>query len=270
MENSASVEPNATPNWTEVRALAEAGDWDGCLKKLVTLLPADPTNILAFRKIGQAAAEIIALSVPEDITSIHEFTTIAIARADEIVHEIGVQNPEITAGFTRIQLALADGSAMAYVTVAAELRELGRPYRAILAASKALDLQPTNRAALITRAAAHADMFDAEAALADINEAEKMGAEDVYLLNTKSRVMALQGELVQSLKIALRSFHQSPNQVAARQVGSRFEKLGVKDKMVSWYELAEKLPESMPKQLTEGQQRGLERLVRESLEALDS
>ena len=270
MENSASGEPTPQASWTEVRALAEEGDWDSCRQKLIALIPANPSSILEFRTIGRTAAEIIALSVPENITSVHEFITIVIRRADEIITKIGTRFPEINASFTRIQLALAEGSSTAYVTIAGELRELCRPYRAILAASKALELNPKSHAALVTRAASYADMFDLDAAMKDVDAAEKIKAKDVYAMNTKSRIMAIQGELRQSLRIALHSFDEKPSQIGARQVGSRFEQLGMKDKMVTWYELAEKLPERMPKQLTEAQQRGLERLVRESITVLDS
>jgi hypothetical protein len=40
--------------------------------------------------------------------------------------------------------------------------------------------------------------------------------------------------------------------------------------MMNWYELASQMPEEMPKKLTEAQQRGLERLVRESLDEVEA
>jgi hypothetical protein len=113
-------------------------------------------------------------------------------------------------------------------------------------------------------------MFDTVLATADITAAETLKAGDVMVLNVKSRIAAMEGELTESLATALRSFHQHPTKIAARQVGSRLEKLGHKSRMMSWYELASQMPEEMPNKLTEAQQRGLERLVRESLDEVEA
>lgn len=269
MESSGSQSDSVAPSWSTVRDLAESGQWEDCLKALVTLVPTNRSNVLEFRTIGAEAARIIARSVPEEVLSVHDFLSLAVARADEICHQVGVRFPEVCAAFTRMQLAIAEGSSSAYVTVAKELRDLDRPYRAILAATKALELDGKNVAALTIRAAAYADMFDTKLASADITVAEQLKPGHYMVLNTKSRITAMQGELSESLQIALRSFHDHPTKIAARQAGSRLEKLGLKTRMMTWYDLATRMPEEMPKKLTEAQQRGLERLVRESLDEIE-
>lgn len=270
MESSSSKQPSDNASWSTVRELAEAGRWDDCLAALITLVPATRSSVLEFQRIGAEAARIIALSVPDDVSSVHDFLTLTVSRADEVCSELDVQFPEVSGPFTRMQLAIAEGSSSAYVTVAKELRDLGRPYRAILAASKSLELDRRNVAALTIRAAAYADMFDTVLASADITAAETLKAGDFMVLNVKSRIAAMEGELTESLATALRSFNQHPTKIAARQVGSRLEKLGHKSRMMNWYELAAQMPEEMPKKLTEAQQRGLERLVRESLDEVEA
>jgi len=270
MENSPLVEPEDSSAWSAVQETAATGEWGECLELLLPLIPTDRSEVMGFRAIGVETARIIALSVPDEISSVHDYVTLAVARADEIIAELGVQFPEVKAPFTRIQVAIADGSSSAWVTVAKELRSLGRPHRAIQAATKALELDSRNVAGFNTRAASYADMFDTDRASADIRDAEKLSPNNRMVMNTKSRIRALEGKLGQALKIALRSFYEKPTKIGALQVVSRLRDLGWKAHTISWYELAVRLPEEMPKKLTEAQQRGLARLVEAALAELEA
>lgn len=268
MESSSSSGSSSSSAWSGVQESAEKGDWEECLKQLLPLLPTERSQVLGFKQIGAETARIIALSVPDQVNSLHDYLTIAVARADELCTKLGVEFPEVKDAFTRMQLAIAEGSSSAWVTVASELRELGRPHRAIQAASKALELSKKNVAALTTRAASFADIFDTDSASADIRAAQQISPNDRMAMNTLSRIRALEGKKIQSLKIALRSFHQQPTKTGAIQVVSRLKDLGMTAQTISWYELAARMPEEMPKKLTEAQQRGLQRLVEEALRDL--
>lgn len=270
MESSAPSDSPGPSGWSTVKESAASGDWEECLKLLIPLLPTDGSQVLGFRQIGRETVRTIALSIPDEVHSLHDYVTMAVARADELCRELGVNFPEAKAAFTRIQLAISDGSSSSWVTVASELRDLGRPHRAIQAASKALELARRNVAAFNTRAASFADMFDTDRANADIRAAEKLSPNNRMVMNTLSRVRALEGKPGQSLKVALHSFYQKPTKAGALQVVSRLKDLGLKASTITWYELATRMPEEMPRKLTEAQQRGLGRLVGEALKDMET
>jgi uncharacterized NAD(P)/FAD-binding protein YdhS len=113
-------------------------------------------------------------------------------------------------------------------------------------------------------------MFDTGRAISDIEAAEKLSPNDSMVMNTKSRIRAIEGKLGQALKIALDSFHEKPTKIGALQVVSRLKELGWKSHTIEWFELAARLPEEMPKKLTEAQQRGLARLVEAALAELET
>jgi len=270
MEPSVSPESAGSVSWAEVKALAETGNWEECRKKLLQVIPAKPSDSIEFGAIGREALKIVALSVSDDVSSVNDFITLAASRAEEIYEALGRRFPSADATITKIQLAVAEGSPYAYATIAKELRELGRPARAVDAASIALKHQPTNVAALVTRAASYADLLQLDLAEVDIKRAEAHHNNDPYVMNIKSRVRDLQGQTENALRIALKAFHDRPSSIGARQVGSRLEKLGNKKAMISWYELADKMPAEIKPSLTEAQTRGVRRLAEEAMTELEA
>lgn len=103
-----------------------------------------------------------------------------------------------------------DASALA--SLAGGLRRLGRPDLAEETATRAIELQPDNRAAWVVRAAARADRRNHRGALADLDQ--DMLKDDIAAAVTKIRVLRTIGRLKQALALALTTAQAKPSKYA--------------------------------------------------------
>ncbi len=105
-----------------------------------------------------------------------------------------------------------------FTPMARLLRKFGRPDLAIQAATRYLDKEPDNVAALTTRGAAHTDLGHLLDATRDHQRGYEIEPDSSYLLNAFSRTRQEDGRLKEALELARRAFEIDQSRPTARRL----------------------------------------------------
>jgi hypothetical protein len=163
-----------------------------------------------------------------------------------------------------IAILLTDGSSPAMVSIASKLRnKIGRPDLAIQVASVALELEPSQIAAHVTRGSAHVEMEQFQAALRDFEIAENDKNSRKYAIAGHTKMLICQASFSEALSLGTELLSQPRTKPILYLLAAAAKGAGDSQKFDWLVKEAEKLPDVRP-----GSGRKL--LMRQSIEVLIS
>jgi len=259
-------------DWDLIQQFAEKGSWGECLQALGRVIgELKPEAQYDFDQIGREILRVAGAGESGNAISPEDLVLRVASRTAEISRALRIHFPLTDEKIQNIQILIAAGTSSAWTSIAAKFRnDLRAPRWGIEAAGVALRLNPSNAAALTTRAASHTDLKDYENAKRDLATVRTIDSASVQAAHLRAKILREQGDLVLSLRTALWSFHEVPSDIGARQVGSGYAALGDKRTAVAWYERAGELGVSAAQEHTKDLVAGYKKLAKDSAEKLAS